>query len=141
MLRIVILAILLTATRCAVISNEVTPRIHDGEELISVIIRDCFDLNGMSCLKGKVLTYLDTVLELQSENARSFSAKNVDKAIYDRVSRVLSTKEIRVELPKILFGDVIASYQSDRGLNFIVSPKSEGKSKFLILFFLLIFHN
>lgn len=129
MFRIVILAFLLTVASGAVISNEVTetPRIHDGEELISVIMRDCFDLNGMSCLKGKVLTFLDTVLELKSENARSFNAQNLDKTIYERVSRILSTKEIRVELPKILFGDVVASYQSDRGIDFIVKHKSEGE--------------
>lgn len=127
MFRIVVLGLLLTVARGATISNEVTPRIHDGEELISVIINDCFDLNGMSCLKGKVLTYLNTVLGLESENARSFNTKNVDKAIYDRVSRLLSTKEIRVELPKILFGDVVASYQSERGIDFIVSHKSEGE--------------
>lgn len=136
MFRIVILAFLLTAACGAVISNEVTetPRIQDGEELISVIMKDCFNLNGMSCLKGKVLTYLDTVLELKSENARSFNAKNVDKVIYDRVSRVLSTKEFRVELPKILFGDVVASYQSDRGIDFIIHQKSEGELKNLVFF-------
>lgn len=134
MYRFLVIGILLVAAKShgAVISNEITetPRIQDGEELISVIIRDCISYDGMSCLKGKVLTYLDSVLGLSVEDSRSYQEKNVDKAIYDRVSRVLSTNEIRVELPKVLFGDVIASYQANRGLDFLVPQKSEGKKKF-----------
>lgn len=127
--RIIFLGIFLLATvNSATISNEIveTPRIHDGEELVSLIIRDCFDFDGMSCLKGKVLTYLDTVLGLQTESARSYDEKNVDRAIYDRASRLLKTYEFRVELPKLLFGDVVAAYRTDRGIDFLISQKHEG---------------
>lgn len=129
MYRFVVFAFLVASVHSAAISNDITetPRINDGEELISAILSDCLNINGMSCLKGKVLTYLDTVLDLRVESARSYSEKNVDKAIYDRVSRILATNEIQVELPKVLFGDVIASYRPDNGIDFKVSQKPEGK--------------
>lgn len=114
------LGLFIVAVSGAAISNEVTetPRIHSSEQLISAIMNDCFEVNGMSCLKGKVLTYLDTVLGLKSEQARAFDESNVDKVIYDRVSRVLATNEVRVELPKIIFGDVAVTYRADRGVDF-----------------------
>lgn len=126
--RFVVFALLVASVHSAAISNEVyeTPRIQNGDELISGILSDCLNLNGMSCLKEKVLTYLDTTLGLQVESARAFDEKNIDNAIYDRVSRVLATNEIRVELPKVLFGDVAATYRSDNGVDFIVSQKPEG---------------
>lgn len=126
--RFVALALFVASVQSAAISNDIfeTPRIHDGEELISAILSDCLNVNGMSCLKGKVLTYLDTVLDLRGENARAFSEKNVDKAIFDRASRVLASNEFQVELPKVLFGDVVATYRADRGLDFKVSQKPEG---------------
>jgi hypothetical protein len=129
--RFVVFALLVASVHSAAISNDITetPRIHDGEELISAILSDCLSMNGMSCLKGKVLTYLDTVLDLRVESSRSFSEKNVDKAIYDRVSRILAINEIQVELPKVLFGDVVASYRPDNGVDFKVSQKPEGKIK------------
>ncbi|KAG5672972.1 hypothetical protein PVAND_003057 [Polypedilum vanderplanki] len=128
MYRFVILGVLfITVHGASIKSNEITetPRIHSGEELISAIIADCFDIDGMTCMKGKVLTYLDTVLGLKSEQARAFESKNVDKVIYDRVARILATNELRVELPKVIFGDVYATYRADRGISFQVSEKPE----------------
>lgn len=112
----------------AVISNEVTetPRIHTSEQLISSIINDCFEINGMSCMKGKVLTYLDTILDLKAEQARAFDVQNIDKVIYDRVSRILASNEIRVDLPKVIFGDASIRYRIDRGIDFDINQKSEG---------------
>lgn len=129
MYRLFALGLLIATVSGAAISNEVTetPRIHTSEQLISAIISDCFEINGMSCLKGKVLTYLDTVLGLKAEQARAFDDNNVDKVIYDRVSRVLATNEVRVELPKMIFGDVAVTYRADRGLDFDMSESQEGK--------------
>lgn len=126
MYRLLTLGLFVVATvHGAAISNEVTetPRIHTSEQLISSIMNDCFEVNGMSCLKGKVLTYLDTVLGLKSEQARAFDESNVDKVIYDRVSRVLATNEIRVELPKIIFGDVAVTYRADQGIDFDMTER------------------
>jgi hypothetical protein len=125
MFRVIILGIAIVAVQSAAITNDVTPRIHSSEELVSAIVSDCFEMNGMSCLKGKVLTYLDTVLGLREEQARAFDEKNVDKVIYDRVSRILATNEVRVGLPSAIFGDVAVTYRADRGLDFDVSEKPE----------------
>lgn len=128
MYRLLTLGLFIVAVQSAAISNEITetPRIHTSEQLVSAIINDCFELNGMSCLKGKVLTYLDTVLGLQAEQARAFDSKNVDKVIYDRVSRILATNEIRVELPEMIFGDVAVTYRADRGIDFDMSEEKQG---------------
>jgi len=121
-------ALFISAVYGAAISGAVTEtaRIHTSEALISTIINDCFEINGMSCLKGKVLTYLDTVLGLKAEQARAFDDENVDKVIYDRVSRVLASNELRLELPKIVFGDVTLSYRADRGIDFTMSQDTQG---------------
>ena len=131
MYRLLTLGLFIAVVQGAAISNEITetPRIHTSEQLVSAIISDCFEINGMSCLKGKVLTYLDTVLGLKAEQARAFDENNVDKVIYDRVSRVLATNEIRVELPKIIFGDVAVVYRADRGVDFDMSEEKQGLSK------------
>lgn len=123
MYRFLTIGLFIATVSGASISNDITetPRIHTSEQLVSAIISDCFEMNGMSCLKGKVLTYLDTVLGLKAEQARAFDDGNVDKVIYDRVSRVLATNEIRVELPRVIFGDVDVTYRADRGVDFEMS--------------------
>lgn len=128
MYRLLTLGLLIATVHGASISNAITetPRIHTSEQLVSDIINECFDIDGMSCLKGKVLTYLDTVLGLKAEQARAFDDRNVDKVIYDRVSRILATNEVRVELPKMIFGEVAVTYRGDRGVDFDMSEKPEG---------------
>lgn len=131
MYRFIVFGLLLAAVNGASLrTNEITetPRIHSGEQLISSIIDDCFTIDAMACAKSKVLTYLDTVLGMKSEDARSFGSENIDKVIYDRVSRILNSNEIRVELPKVIFGDVVATYRADNGLGFTVSERPEGEN-------------
>lgn len=127
MYRFLTLGLFIATVHGAAISNHVTetPRIHNSEQLLTAIVNDCFEVNGMSCLKGKVLTYLDTVLGLKSEQARAFDSDNVDKVIYDRVGRILATNEVRVGLPQALFGDAAVVYRADRGIDFEVS-ENEG---------------
>lgn len=110
---------LIAAVHGAVISNQITemPRIHNSEQLVTAVVNECFEVNGMSCVKEKVLTYLDTVLGLESEQARAFSENSIDKVIYDRVARILATNEVRVGLPKAIFGDAAVVYRADRGLD------------------------
>ena len=130
MYRLLTLGLFIASVHGAAISNQVTetPRIHNSEQLLSAIVNDCFEVNGMSCLKSKVLTYLDSVLGLKSEQARAFNDNNVDKVIYDRVGRILATNVIRVALPQAIFGDAVVTYRADRGVDFDLSEKNEGLS-------------
>lgn len=144
MQRFIVLVACIAAAHSAVIYNSVTetPRIHNSEQLISSIINNCLDGETMPCLKTKVLTYLDTTLGLQEENARAFDEKNVDKVIFDRVSRVLASNEFKVELPKFVFGNTIVSYRADRGVDFKMNDGPEGnksKQPFCILIFNSLF--
>lgn len=107
-----------------------TPRIENGEKLISSIVNECLSGDTMSCLKGKVLTYLDTVLGLREEQGRSFSEQNVDKVIFDRVGRVLATNELRFQLPETFFGKTVVSYNSVNGLDFAL-PQEEARGDLL----------
>lgn len=93
------------------------PRINNGDQLISSVINDCFDGNTMTCLKGKVLTYLDSILNLREEKERSFVENNVDSVIMDRVGRILATHEIKVTLPETIFQKTVLSYRPDNGFN------------------------
>lgn len=93
------------------------PRINNGDQLITTIINDCFNGDTMTCLKGKVLTYLDGVLNLNEENSRSFESNNVDSIIMDRVGHILATHEIKVTLPETIFQKAIVSYRPDNGLD------------------------
>ncbi|CAO1435588.1 unnamed protein product [Diamesa serratosioi] len=133
MQRFIVLVACIAAAQSAVIYNSVTetPRIHSSEQLLSSIINNCLDGETMSCLKSNVLTYLDTKLGLQEENARAFDEKNVDKVIFDRVSRVLASNEFKVELPKLVFGNTIVSYRADRGIDFEMNDKPEARGHLL----------
>lgn len=112
-----------------------TPRLLNGDQLVSAVINDCFDGETMTCLKGKVLTYLDTQLNINEEQGRNFDVKNVDEVIFNRVARLLATQEFRVQLPETFFSQAVISYRADRGLDFDL-PQEEGKErKNLVLVF------
>lgn len=119
---------ILVSVQCASIEKNLvyeSPRINSGEQLVSNVINDCFSGETVSCLKGKVLNYLDTQLNINEEYGRSFDAKNIDEVIYDRAGRVLATKEFRMELPETFFNRAIVSYRADQGLD-IELNKEEG---------------
>ncbi|XP_053681783.1 uncharacterized protein LOC128732537 [Sabethes cyaneus] len=118
---------LLGAVSCASIASNLveaaTPRIATSEQLLSSIVNDCFYQDSvMSCLKGKVLIYLDGVLGLHEEQARAFEVQNVDKVIFDRVARVLATHEFKLQLPE----DTVVSYRADKGINLNSLPVGLG---------------
>ena len=117
MIRSLVLAlgVCLVSVNCATISSN---SIQNSEQLVSSIIDDCFNGETVVCLKGKVLTYLDTILGLKEEQARAYSSHNVDLAIFDRVTRVLRSNEFKVQLPQWIFGDIEATYRADQGLDF-----------------------
>lgn len=99
--------------------NEIqTARLRTSDELLQSVISDCFEAESpMSCLKVKVLSFLDTKLGVSSESARALEEKNIDKVIFERVGRYLSNNEVRFQLPEFLFDSAEVSYRADRGLD------------------------
>ncbi|XP_063834546.1 uncharacterized protein LOC135083740 [Ostrinia nubilalis] len=99
--------------------NEVeTARLNTSDDLLDSVISDCFGSDTpMSCLKVKVLSFLDTKLGVSSESARAMDEKNIDKVIFERVGRILNNNEFRVQLPEFLFQSAEVSYRADRGFD------------------------
>lgn len=130
--------LLLSATvQGAAIDNAVTPRIHSSDELISTIVDKCFHANAMHCLKEKVLTYLDTVANVEEEvSGRAFDDDVIDKVIVDRLGRILRTNEVRVQLPETFFASSVVTYRADRGFD-LELPKEEGGCNYSLIFYLV----
>uniref|UniRef100_A0A1I8PI59 Osiris 20 n=1 Tax=Stomoxys calcitrans TaxID=35570 RepID=A0A1I8PI59_STOCA len=120
----------LLAISTALADNSVgEPRIHSSEELISTIVDNCFTVNGMYCLKEKVLTYLDTVAGIEEDvSGRAFNDDVIDTVIVDRVARILNSNEIRVQLPETVFASSVLSYRADRGFDLEI-PQNEAREK------------
>lgn len=126
------LLLLSASVQGAAIDNAVTPRIHSSDELISTIVDKCFHANAMHCLKEKVLTYLDTVANVEEEvSGRAFDDDVIDKVIVDRLGRILRTNEVRVQLPETFFASSVVTYRADRGFD-LELPKEEGGCNSLI---------
>lgn len=124
---VVLLLVVASAARAASIdaSNLVyeTPRIASGDQLVSHVINDCFGADTMVCLKGKVLNYLDTQLNINEEYGRSFESNKIDELIYDRAARVMTQSQFRVQLPAAVFDRAELSYAPDTGLD--ITPAAE----------------
>ncbi|KAH8265399.1 hypothetical protein KR038_005866 [Drosophila bunnanda] len=124
-----LLAVASTSVSGAAIENAVTPRIHSSDELISTIVDRCFHANAMHCLKEKVLSYLDTVANVEEEvSGRALSDDVIDKVIVDRLGRILNTNEMRLQLPQTFFAGSVVTYRSDRGFD-LELPKEEGRAE------------
>lgn len=114
--------------------NEVeTPRLRTSEDLLDSVISDCFETSEpSSCLKVKVLSYLDTQLGVTKESSRSFDESNIDKVIFDRVGRILNANEFRFKLPEFVFQNAEVSYRADRGFDVEFPEETEnGEGKVL----------
>ncbi|KAJ8709750.1 hypothetical protein PYW08_009754 [Mythimna loreyi] len=109
--------------------NEIqTARLGSSDELLRSVISECFEAEApMSCLKVKVLSFLDTKLGVSSESSRAFEDKNIDKVIFDRVGRYLSNHEVRFQLPEFLFESAEVSYRADRGLD-VEFPETDSEN-------------
>lgn len=119
----------------ASISNSVyeTPRLNSGDELISAVMGDCLGADAaMTCLKGKVLTYLDSKLGLQAEQGRAFAPENVDKAIFERVGRILATNQFAVQLPQTVFGSTKITMNGRQGLDLEIPEETQQGEKLKI---------
>lgn len=120
----------------AITDNEVeTSRLQTSDELLDSVISDCFEADTpMSCLKVKVLSFLDTKLGVKSESARALDDNHIDKVIFDRAARILNTNEFRFQLPEFLFQGAEVSYRADRGLDVDFPEESEnGEGENLLL--------
>lgn len=122
--KVVLLVCLMHTAYAGVVDNTVyserTERISSGNELISTILNNCYD---MSCLKGNVLNYLNTFLGIDGQVAAR-SAQNVDEQIFDRVARVLNTNEFKFELPETFFRKSVVSFNGERGFDVKVSQEA-----------------
>lgn len=117
---VVLFSCAMAAVNGASVTNNLvidTPRLHSGNELVSAIVNECLDGETMSCLKGKVLTYLDTQLNIDENAERSLGKSDIDEKIYSRVSRLLNTQEFRVQLPETFFDNAALTFRADRGID------------------------
>ncbi|CAH2096922.1 unnamed protein product [Euphydryas editha] len=103
----------------AIQDNEIeTSRLVTSDDLLRSVISDCFEAKSpISCLKVKVLAFLDTKLGVTSESARALDENNIDKVIFDRVGRILNENEVRFQLPEFIFQNAEVSYRADRGFD------------------------
>lgn len=109
-----------------------TVRVASGEQLVEAVINDCLAAAGTTaCLKGRVLSYLDTQLGA-SEGAsayagRSFESDNkLDEVLVDRAARVLQQQSFSVRLPEAVFGGAVLSYTPEAGLDVVEPVVTEG---------------
>lgn len=127
--KIVLFLCILSGTYAGVVDNTVyterNDRISSSTELISNILNNCYDMN---CLKGNVLSYLNTYLGVTESVARS--AQNVDEQIFDRVARYLKTNEFKYQLPETFFHKSEISFNAEHGFDVKVSEDAaiEGES-------------
>lgn len=125
--RIICFLALVAVSHCASISNEISSvdRINSADELVSTVVNDCFHDEAVSCLKEKVLTYFDSQLDMHSESARSYDSENIDKVIFDRMAKLLQTREFKLRLPETVFQNAEISYRADKGLDIVVPDVEE----------------
>ncbi|XP_069679320.1 uncharacterized protein [Periplaneta americana] len=97
-------------------------RISNGEELLSAVIGDCFtggdkSVSSMSCLRLKVLSYLDSLVG--EEEARAFEdsdGEKLDSMILARTTRYLHSHEFKVQLPEFLFQEAVLTFRPGKSL-------------------------
>lgn len=97
-------------------------KINSGEELLSAVVGDCFTgsdngVSSVSCLRLKVLAYLDSVVGVQEARALEESdAKQLDAMILSRVSRYLKSHQFKIHLPEFVFQEAILTFRPGKSL-------------------------
>lgn len=128
-LKIVVLVCTVQLISASVVDNSVYSegkRINSGDELISTILKNCYDMN---CLKGSVLNYLNTFLNVNTEKEFGRSMKDVDEQIFERVGKILQTNEFRFKLPETFFHKSEVTFRADRGFDVVVSKEAEAEGE------------
>jgi hypothetical protein len=108
-------------------------KINSGEELLSAVVRDCFTgsdngVSSTSCLRLKVLNYLDSVVGIQGARSLEESdAEQMDAMILSRVTRYLKSHEFKIHLPDFVFQEATLTFRPGKSLvDFKVEfPKSD----------------
>jgi hypothetical protein len=94
-----------------------TRRISNGEELLSAVVADCFTgsddgVSSMSCLRLRVLDYLDSVVGVEEARASEGSDVEIlDARILTRVTRYLKSHEFKVRLPEFFFQEAVLTFR------------------------------
>jgi Protein of unknown function (DUF1676). len=97
-------------------------KINSGEELLSAVVGDCFTgsdsgASPTSCLRLKVLKYLDSVVGVQDARSLEQSdAEQLDAMILSRVTRYLKSHEFKVHLPDFLFQEATLTFRPGKSL-------------------------
>ncbi|XP_071445155.1 uncharacterized protein Osi20 [Hetaerina americana] len=123
--RLVCSVLLLAAAASAAVtvretSNEIDHgTIRSSEDLLYQVVDTCLfgdgDEGAMTCIRKKVLAFLDGALERSSaagtvkESARAVD-RELDELIWDRAARVLSSHNYMVQLPETLFQKALITY-------------------------------
>ena len=121
-LPILLLAYSLSCSAINIQDNEVDTRsIKTGDELLSAVYNDCFDTEkdvpAMSCLRLKVLAYLDSVIgEEEARSMEENDVKSLDSMILARVTRYLKTHQFKVQLPEFLFQEAVLTFRPGKSL-------------------------
>jgi hypothetical protein len=117
--------------------NEITGsssrKINSVEELLSAVVGDCFTggdngVSSTSCLRLKVLKYLDSVVCVQDARSLEQSdAEQLDAMILSRVTRYLKSHEFKIHLPDFVFQEATLTFRPGKSLvNFKVEfPKPD----------------
>lgn len=103
-------------------------KIRSGEELLSSIVNECLggELPTMSCLRVKVLSYLDTMVGSEGASSNVVSSRSLedgsadaklDKLIAARAQRYLDTHEFKVQLPEVVFQEAVLSFKPSQGID------------------------
>lgn len=126
-----LVAALAMTVSCASIEKNLVydaPRLHSGDALVGDVVNDCLvAAESMACLKGKVLTFLDTQLNVHEEQGRNVNAKDMDELIYERAGRLLAMQHFQIPL----IDGAQLSYAPEQGLD-IDLPTQEGLFQYSI---------
>jgi hypothetical protein len=106
--------------------NEITGsssrKINSGEELLSAVVGDCFTgsdngVSSTSCMRSKVLKYLDSVVGVQDARSLEQSdSEQLDAMILSRVTRYLKSHEFKMHLPEFVFQEAILTFRPGKSL-------------------------
>ncbi|XP_046409191.1 uncharacterized protein LOC124174102 [Ischnura elegans] len=133
--RLVCSVLLLAAAASAAVtvretSNEIERgTIRSSDDLLYQVVDTCLfgdgDEGAMTCIRKKVLAYLDGALERSSTVKESGRAvdQELDEMIWDRTARLITSHNYQVQLPDTLFQKAIITFhpsatESDMRMDF-----------------------
>jgi hypothetical protein len=121
LLHAILCSLALVSSASFIDDNEITRstsrRISNSEELLSAVVDDCFTgsdsgVSSMSCLRLKVLTYLDSMIGVQEARSLEESDADIlDAMILSRVTRYLKSHQFKVHLPEFLFQEAVLTFR------------------------------